>query len=227
VQILRFWALAALTLSLAPAAFGQIAQTISNVHPFPEGADIVGSSSTLVRNASGITGTFHTGGLQPGAAYTLWILVFNQPENCSDGVCGLNDAVPFPGNPNAGVSLLYASGHIIGPNGKGNFSVNLKVGDASAAHFGNGLLDPWKAEVHLITRTHGQPIPGMIDEQISSFTGGCAINACANDQASAHLPTVDAVSQRLDQLQAANAETNGLIRALGLRLRLGRLTPIE
>lgn len=226
-SFLRMLTFTATAISLTTASFAQTAHTTSNVHPFPAGPDIPGSTSTLVRNSSGVTGTLHTSGLQAGAAYTLWIVIFNEPENCSGGVCDLNDVVPFPGNLDADVSLVYGSGHIIGQNGKGNFAANLKVGDASGAFFGNGLLDPWKAEIHLVTRSHGQPIPGLVDEQISSFTGGCSVNMCANDQASIHLPTMDAVSMRLDQLQAAVTESNGLMRALGLRLRLGKLVPIE
>lgn len=220
--------------SLSVAAFGQTSTTTGAMHPFPEGEDIPGSSSTLVRTANGITGTAHTSGLQPGAAYTFWWIIFNHPENCSDGVCGVDDVVPFPGNADAGVSLVYGGGHIIGGNGKSNFAAHLSVGDTSAADFGPGLLDPWKAEVHIVLRSHGQPIPGMIDIQIGSFGGGCDVNTCSNDQSVAHAPAADATSQRLDQLDADLADLssdmrglNGLIRALASQLGLGRLQPVE
>ena len=52
--------------------------------------------------------------------------------------------------------------------------------------FGSGLLEAQGAEVHLILRTHGLPIPGWVDEQISTFEGGCEVNVCANQQFAIH-----------------------------------------
>ncbi|MGH3647369.1 MAG: hypothetical protein ACRDTM_09355 [Micromonosporaceae bacterium] len=45
--------------------------------------------------------------------------------------------------------------------------------------------------MHLVIRTHGPAIPGMLDYQISSFNGGCApgepnTGLCRNVQASVH-----------------------------------------
>lgn len=36
-----------------------------------------------------------------------------------------------------------------------------------------GLLDAMEAEIHLVLRTHGSMIPGMIDEMRSTFEAGC------------------------------------------------------
>jgi len=33
----------------------------------------------------------------------------------------------------------------------------------------------FSAEVHIVLRSHGPAIPGIIDEQISTFEGGCII----------------------------------------------------
>jgi len=30
-----------------------------------------------------------------------------------------------------------------------------------------------EAEIHLVVRTHGEALPGMIDEQIYTMSGGC------------------------------------------------------
>lgn len=39
--------------------------------------------------------------------------------------------------------------------------------------FGRGLTNPTQAEIHAVVRTHGPVIPGMVDEQIHTFNGGC------------------------------------------------------
>lgn len=107
---------------------------------------IPGASSTLRRNANGITVNFKTKNLIPNNAYTMWFVVFG-------------DA---PGPP---VLVTYAAGHIVGGSGKGNFSAHLSVGEI----FNN----PLTAEVHLALRSHGPAQPGMIPDQIQTIDGGC------------------------------------------------------
>lgn len=139
--------------------------------------DVVGTS-TLHRNKKNITVNFKTNELIPGHAVTLWWVIWNNPENCgtpyqcNDSDFALADLV--------NVEVLYAAGHVIGSTGQGNFSASLKVGDDSGSVndlFGlppaGGLLDTQKAEVHLVIRTHGPKIPGIVNEQINSYAGGC------------------------------------------------------
>ena len=137
-------------------------------------------SSTLHRTNNGITVNYKTTGLTPGYAYTLWIVIWNNPENCTtpnqcyDGDFAIADQV--------GVEVLYGGGHVVGGNGKGNFSAHLKEGDVSGSintlfglppagglQSGNSL----GAEVHFVLRSHGPKIPGMVNEQIGGYLGGC------------------------------------------------------
>ena len=37
----------------------------------------------------------------------------------------------------------------------------------------DGLTDPQGAEVHLVVRSHGERITGMVNDQINTFAGGC------------------------------------------------------
>ena len=89
--------------------------------PVP-GNQVPGASSTLVRTQDAITMTIHTSGLDPGAAYTVWWIIFNNPGACSDGVCGLDDF----GNGAAAPPLLWAAAHVIGNSGVGNFAAHLE-----------------------------------------------------------------------------------------------------
>ena len=142
--------------------------------------DIIGES-TLNRNGNGVTINFNTSGLMPGHAYTLWWVIWNKPENCIDpGACAEPD---FANALNVEVQLLYAAGHVAGNNGKGNFSAHLKENDDSGSihelfglpNFG-GIQNAKTAEIHAVIRSHGPKIPGLVNEQINSYEGGCTVN---------------------------------------------------
>jgi hypothetical protein len=169
----------------------------SPVFVFGSSTAVAGSWSALVRNDNGVAMTLHTSGLAPGSATTVWWVVFNNPELCTHpdfalGLrCGEGDLPPFGGSPAVQASVLWATGHVIGGSGIGGFGAYLGEDDTSGALFGPGLLDSRKADVHLIVRTHGQAIPGLVKEQISSFNGGCLpgepnVGQCINVQASPH-----------------------------------------
>ncbi|WP_340104260.1 hypothetical protein [Rhodohalobacter sp. 8-1] len=137
--------------------------------------------STLHRNGNGITVNFKTTGLMPGHAYTLWWVVWNKPEQCATpGACVESD---FANALNVEVQLMYAAGSVAGNNGKGNFSAHLKENDDSGSihelfglpSFG-GLQDADAAEIHAVLRSHGPKVPGLVNEQINSYEGGCVVN---------------------------------------------------
>jgi len=140
----------------------------------------VTGESTLHRSKNGITVNYKTTGLEPGYAYTIWWVIWNNPEYCEiPGECADSD---FALADKVGVEVLYAGGHVVGNSGKGNFSGHLGVDDDSEsinALFGlppaGGLLsgNTFSAEVHLVLRSHGPAIPGLVNEQINSYEGGC------------------------------------------------------
>ena len=149
--------------------------------------EIVPGASTLIRRRNMLEMTFHATGLQPGAVHTAWWVVFNRPERCSDGVCDADDIFIDPHTPET--SVLWAAGLIAGYDGSGNFSAQLRR-RAAVGEFviDNGLRDFRKAEVHIVLRTHGDPIPGLVGQQISRFNGDdCIVNMCRDVQAAIHL----------------------------------------
>jgi hypothetical protein len=145
---------------------------------FSDGSIVEGSSAMLVRTDKGVTMTIHTSGLDPGAAYTVWWVIYNNPEHCQSDLC--TDPPDF-GNPDVQATLLHATGHVIGNNRVGNFAAHLAEGDPSSGDE-LGLVDASKAQIELVVRSHGQPIPGMVKEQITMFNGGCSINVCESEQ---------------------------------------------
>lgn len=196
------------------SAAGNAAVTTAAAHLFPDGPTKEGASSTLVRNDAGVTATFLSPDLKVGDVYTVWWVIFNRPANCSGGVCNLDDVVPFPGNTAAEVSLAYGTGQVIPTSGRGNFAAQLAVGDTAGAMFGPGLVDPLGAVIHVALRTHGPAIPGMLDEQLSSFAGGCSVNTCANEVIAEHNPLTD---QNSVDLQAVRSLLERVAQRLGLR----------
>ena len=186
-------------------------KSVNSKSTVPVGSPLltVNGTSTLHRNKKGITVNFNTDGLIPGHAVTLWWVIWNNPENCTTPyACG---EVDFGIADQVGVEVLYAAGHVIGGNGMGNFSARLNLNDDSESIndlFGlpaaGGLVDAQKAEVHLVIRSHGPMVPGLVKDQIGAYVGGCddpfkydpftsypdVIGECADIIASIHASTM-------------------------------------
>lgn len=162
----------------APAA---TLRTTSAVSEFPNGAVIPGASARLMRGKNGVNAWLQTNSLTPGNAYTLWIVVFNNPSECIvPNECRLADV--NENDPAVGVDLLIGSGMVAGGSGRATFTGRVKIGDTGLR--GVGLLDAFEPEIHLIVRTHGPKLSGAA--QLKEFGGGCDVNDCANVQDALH-----------------------------------------
>ncbi len=165
------------------------------------GTLIPGAFSTLERETNEISMEIHTSMLPASSATTVWWVIFNEPSKCSPPGCAGKDL----SNPAVKGSVSFATGEVIGADGVGDFSADLKVGDLSGCQPAVvgfpcvGLMKPLTAEVHYVIRSHGLPIAGLVDQQIGSFAGGCkgtpvppfagpTGNSCFDVQASVHKP---------------------------------------
>jgi hypothetical protein len=161
-------------------------ETRSDVIRFSDMAVVEDARAGLHRQADGIRVRTHTAELSHGDVVTLWWVIFNNPEECA-GPCGEADLFDGPEGP-TGVepSCLFADGSIVGGNGGARFHDRLGIGEArdSCIDFfveavdglegqDHGLTNPTGAEIHLVMRSHGPLIPGMVSEQRSTFGGGC------------------------------------------------------
>jgi len=144
---------------------------------------VAGASSKIVRNDNGVTLSVSTI-VNPGT-YTMWMLLWNDPGSC-DGSPGLvcDPAVDTMD------CVMFVAGHVVGNNGTLNYTGHRRVFDSSGAIgpfvCADGLTDPQDAAIHLIIRTHGPKLPGLVNLQISTVGGGCDVNDCADVQAAAH-----------------------------------------
>jgi hypothetical protein len=158
---------------------------------------VVGTSK-LLRDDKGATVILKTSGLLPWGAYTLWMVVFNNPAACQDG-CDEADL----GNPDVMGDVLWANGRLIGKAGTASFYGRVLEGDISGSLLAiltgmktPGLLDARKAEIHFVVRSHGKAIKELAREMITTFGGGCkdqppgtgtpGPNTCEDQQAALH-----------------------------------------
>jgi hypothetical protein len=157
----------------------------ANIIDFHTGV-AVGGAVTMYRGINVVDAAVATSGLDQNAAYTVWWVVFNRPNHCVGG-CGEDDLA----RPEVRPSVFYAAGFVTGNDGTANVTAHLEAGAlpegvdvllGRGLHRGNGL----RAEIHLVVRSHGPIIPGMVDKQISTFDPACAV--CDDEQAAVLLP---------------------------------------
>lgn len=168
----------------------------AEMHQFPVDATNVveGTLSILQRTPEGVTIEVKTVGLEPGHAYTLWLAVFNYPDECSDRGCVPQDMIQMK----IASMVKYATGAIAKADGTATFRSSLPIGDVEGALDNGsgfpfelvepapGLLEPLGAEIHAIIRSHGAALDDP-SEQLASFNGGCNPE-CFNVQAVMHIP---------------------------------------
>lgn len=164
---------------------GRVYQT-SNLFQFMTTTPVAGAA-TLYRTRNRLEMRVAASGLDPSAAYTVWWVVFNNPHACVGG-CGGDDL----SNPAVKASVFYAAGFVTGMDGTGNVSGYIESGalpEGIDIETGNGLRRGrgFRAEVHIVVRTHGAITPGSVDQQIGTFNGGCS-PTCVNQQAAVFLP---------------------------------------
>ncbi len=150
----------------------------------------VDGTAMLVRTRTGVGFTLHSRELEPDTPYTTWWVAFNRPRKCIIRYqCGSEDLF----NPDAEVSVFYASGAVSDSYGQVGMSGEVDYGELPEG-FDQvpfpGLDHPIRrnAEIHLVLRTHGPASfdPDMLEAQLTEFNGGCPPNECADVQASIH-----------------------------------------
>ncbi len=169
---------------------GNVKTSIAQIKTFGGSAVIPYAGASLSRNNEAAFATISTSGLTPGHVVTLWWAIFNEPSNCATPNC----APPDLDNPNVNGSLQFGGGQVVGLNGRADFGGYLAVGDNTGFHLlpqfpfmpnpAPGLVNPKGATIHLVIRTHGPAStdPTTLNQQLSSFGGGCSVNPCANIQ---------------------------------------------
>jgi hypothetical protein len=158
--------LSAIPLSRAGAEPAIETERDVNTIPTPTQPSKKVGSSTLTRTDSGISFSLQTTELEPRHTVTIWWMV---------------------ANPDGGVAVLYAAGHVIDESGTAEFGGHLQVGDSDGYTMGDdkSLEDARNATVVLVVRDHGLAEPDMLVKQIHTFDDFCN-PTCTDLQTSVH-----------------------------------------
>jgi len=159
-------------------------QTVNDITQEAEGIfpPIPQSSSSLIRTANGVSASLSTSGLVPDAAHTMWWLVFNNPEACTGGEQGTELQCLPPGDigdPAVDASVFGGAGQVSDIYGHATFSAHAFLGEQNGLTLlrGPGIVDPFKAEIHLIVQDHGPAGPledaGLLEEALRYPGVGC------------------------------------------------------
>jgi hypothetical protein len=181
----------ALPLLAQQSALDQLV-TVTTVHWWNDLSMVENAEAVLIRMEHGLAMSFTSFGMEPGDVVTIWWVIFDEPENCSNGECSLSDIFLMDRDGNyildgngrtqlnrdgveaAQISNFWAAGTIVDEDGSARFKGHMAIGDTTAdTLFGSALQNPMSAEVHLVARTHGPIIPGLIHEQLLTGWGGC------------------------------------------------------
>lgn len=190
--LITSFALLAMLISTFGSAFAATGPSVSNVYTYPPGSaeQVTGAMSQLLRGDGEVQLHFNTKGLEPGGAYTVWIVAFNNPEACSGGGVGVCTGADLP-NTAAGPSAFWGAGKVIdNEDGAGNFRLTVEEGAfPGQVLFGDGMLDAQETEIHWILQYHGQASdsPSILYQQLNVFEGGCN-PTCEDVQFAVHKP---------------------------------------
>ena len=143
-----------------------------------DGSTVERSSGSIERFDDRIELELVTHELTPGDAYSVWMMIMNNPSECAQSPCSDNDF----GNDAVDSSMLGAAGGVADESGSITLTVIRMTDDLEGTVFGNGLTNPSEAQIGIILRTHGPAIIDSLDEQLSTLNGGCPPNECADVQ---------------------------------------------
>lgn len=146
----------------------------AEVHEFVGGADTT-SGGTLTRKKNEVWARLALHGLEADAVYTVWWIIFNDPDSCAGG----------PGNcggPDLGIaggSVINAAGFVTSSSGTANITAHLEArrppaGLWVAPPLGQKGLLPGNghgAELHMVIQNHGPVVAGTVGVEISLPTG--------------------------------------------------------
>jgi len=150
----------------------------ATVFSLPAFQPVSRSHSTLIRTSRGATATMNLAEIRPANVFTLWWIVFNNPQACSARPCLPQDL----GNPDTGPSFFGAgSGRVSDEFGHVRLEAGIVAGaglpeDVDDVFFGEGLTAPLTAEVQLVVRDHGNTVDladdGALEAALSKLLGG-------------------------------------------------------
>ncbi len=142
--------------------------------------DLLEGKAGLKYRGNKIEATFKAP-LPAGEVVNIWVGAYNSPENCGGGFLGGNCSFAdiFGNNPAADATLVLGAS-VIATGQEDSIKFDITPDMSASVFIGSGQIDLDNAEIHLLARTHGAPIEGELDAQMTSWGGGCATQTCTN-----------------------------------------------
>ena len=194
----------AMALPTAEAATGAVVQRVpvswhaQAVAAGKPAGQIDGSFARLIRTDNSISWTLNTSGLMPGHAYTVWLVVINNPGACTQHPCAPNPDV-LVNTATTRSQVVYGGGHVAGAGGGVSFGGSRQVGPILNGWYGTTALEnAMTAEVHLVLNDHGPMIPQFMPGMIDTYRAGCT---------DASLPAIFPASAKADGAPGPNTCT--------------------
>jgi hypothetical protein len=138
---------------------------------FGTGEPVAGHIS-IDRGDDSVDVNAHLRGLNPGHAFTVWAVIWNDPLEC-DGGCGEDD-LGATGN----VVIFSGIGGVA--NGGGNLNGNTTLPSSGGdGPIPGGVTDTEGAEIHFVIQDHGEASDdaATLLLQTTTFEGGCGDGA--------------------------------------------------
>jgi hypothetical protein len=137
------------------------------------GSGLVGEGglARLYRSDDGVSFQIQARSLKPGNAYTVWVVVINNPDECTTSPCTPPDIIGRADK--VGTQIFYRGGGVAGASGSLGFGGSFSEGDINNGWYVGGLDDPLTAEIHFVLNDHGPVIPSLMPEMINTYRAGC------------------------------------------------------
>jgi hypothetical protein len=190
-------ATAALVVSTTAAAAGnswESANVLSQLDPITMTRSVVAvNGASILRNESGVTAHISMPTPEPGTyayaagptgttevghpeAFSYWLFVFFNPEECAAMPCGPGDLI---NDPDVVAGAFNVGGHLVSGTtltmaGRAN-STTMSFGGANAETIGQALAMGYSladAEIHVAVAPHGALNPALLPGLISTPNGG-------------------------------------------------------
>ncbi len=116
-----------------------VTKSTSQMYNMFTGEPISKAFSKLLRTPRSVLSFIHARDLNPYTAYTMWMMVFNNPQYCSGGVCDENDIFNDQGEvivnedgtvgtPGVNLSAMWIQGVVSSEKGIANFYFKVQQG---------------------------------------------------------------------------------------------------
>ena len=130
-----------------------------------------GALARLVRSDDRVSYQIQARSLKPGNAYTVWIVIVNNPDECTTSPCTPPDIIGR--HDEVETQIFYGGGAIAGRGGSLGFGGSVGEGDIDNGWYVGGLNDPLTAEIHFVLNDHGPVIPALMPGMIKTYRAGC------------------------------------------------------